>query len=288
MGKGKGKDKKSKHKGPKARKHDGPSLAERADKYVLYQNSVQNSDADLDFFEEVFKTHFGRTPKLLREDFCGTFQTSCAWAARRSDNQAWGIDLDPEPLAWGREHNLVKIPSEAQGRVHLVQGDVRDDAHTKVEIVAAQNFSYCIFMTRDELKAYFKSCLAGLVSEGMLVLDLYGGYESLQASEEETEYTEEGYSYVWDTDRYDAITHRIQTAIHFRFPDGSELRNAFRYDWRLWSIPEIVELLQEAGFRKAEVYWEGVDADGEGDGEFVRSTSAENEPGWIAYLAGIK
>lgn len=287
MGKGKGKGKKPKKQG-KDKQSGGPTLAERADKYVLYQNSVQNSEADIEFFEGVFKSHFDRTPKTLREDFCGTFQTSCVWAARRPDNYAYGVDLDPEPLGWGREHNLTKIPESSRERVILVQGDVRDEFSTKVDIVAAQNFSYCIFMTRDELRSYFKSCLAGLGAEGMLVLDLYGGYESLQASEEETDYEDEGYSYVWDTDRYDAITHRIQTAIHFRFPDGSELRNAFTYDWRLWSIPELRELLEEAGFRKVEVYWEGVDEDGEGNGDFVLSTSAENEPGWIAYLTGIK
>lgn len=26
------------------------------------------------------------------------------------------------------------------------------------------------------------------------------------------------------------------------------LRRAFRYDWRLWTIPELAEMLEEAGF----------------------------------------
>lgn len=288
MGKGKGsKNKKPKKKDKNKVKPSGPSRAELADKYVLYQASVQNPEADIEFFERIFRDEFSRTPTSFREDFCGTFQSCCAWAARGPENRAYGVDLDPEPLGWGREHNLVKIPSEAQDRVTLIQGDVRAKQATKVDLIAAQNFSYCIFPTRDELRAYFKGCLEGLLPEGLLVLDLYGGYESLQANEEETEYPD-GYSYVWDTVSYDAITSRVKTAIHFRFPDKSELTNAFTYDWRLWSLAEVCEILLEAGFSKAEVYWEGVDDEGDGDGDFVPAASAENEPGWIAYIAGVK
>lgn len=290
MGKGKGKNKKPKKKDKKNKKAkpSGPTRAELADKYVLYQASVQNPEADVEFFEKIFQDHYSRMPTLFREDFCGTFQSCCTWVSRRPENRAWGIDLDPEPLEWGRTNNLVKIADDAQERITLHQADVRDTHEMRVDLIAAQNFSYCIFPTRDELRAYFKKCLEGLLPEGLLVLDLYGGFESLQANEEETEYTDEGYSYVWDTISYDAITNRVKTAIHFRFPDKSELTNAFTYDWRLWTIAEIRELLLEAGFSKAEVYWEGVDEDGEGDGEFVPQSSAENEPGWIAYLAGVK
>ncbi|MBL4848884.1 MAG: class I SAM-dependent methyltransferase [Planctomycetes bacterium] len=287
MGKGKGKGKKPKKKDRRKKKSGGPTDAQQADKYVLYQASVQNPEADVEFFEKIFHDRFNRTPTLFREDFCGTFQACCTWADRRAENRAWGIDLDPEPLAWGREHNLVQIPEEAQERVTLLKADVRDRARVLVDIVAAQNFSYCIFKTRAELRTYFKSCLEGLLPEGMLVLDLYGGYESLQANEEETEYPD-GFSYVWDTVGYDAITNEVQTAIHFRFPDKSELTNAFTYDWRLWTIAEVREILLEAGFSTASVYWEGVDDDGEGDGDFVLQGHAENEPGWIAYMAGVK
>ena len=70
------------------------------------------------------------------------------------------------------------------------------------------------------------------------------------------------------------------------FPDGTKLRKAFTYDWRLWTIPEIRECLADAGFRRSHVYWEGTDhATGEGDGTFRRTTVGEACGGWIAYIA---
>ena len=58
--------------------------------------------------------------------------------------------------------------------------------------------------------------------------------------------------------------------IHFSFPDGSKIKKAFTYDWRLWTLPEIRELLLEAGFQRATVYWEGTNEETEeGDGEFT-------------------
>jgi hypothetical protein len=77
--------------------------------------------------------------------------------------------------------------------------------------------------------------------------------------------------------------------IHFRFPDGSELRKAFTYDWRLWTLAEIQETLIEAGFVRPAVYWEGtVKKTGEGDGVFRRKTVGEACGGWIAYIVAEK
>jgi hypothetical protein len=73
--------------------------------------------------------------------------------------------------------------------------------------------------------------------------------------------------------------------IHFHFPDGSKLQNAFTYEWRLWSLPEIREVLQEAGFQTSTVYWQGTDAaTGEGDGIFSPTVVGDPDPGWIAYI----
>ncbi|MGE0708715.1 MAG: class I SAM-dependent methyltransferase [Planctomycetota bacterium] len=284
----KGKGKAEKEKKPKGKKDKKPTRAEQADKYVLYQRSVQNPEADIEFFEQTFAAHYGRRPVTLREDFCGTYLCACDWVARREENRAWGVDLDPEPLAWGREHNQVKLtPVQAQ-RLTLIQGDVRDPRDFKVDIVAAQNFSYLIFKTREELRNYFRRCLEGLNEQGVLVLDIFGGPDSQRPAEDTTVYGKEGFSYVWDQVRYDAITNEIQCAIHFKFKDGSRLQNIFEYDWRLWTIAELREVLLEAGFSKAEAYWEGADEDGDGDGNFTLETSAENEDAWIAYVVGAK
>ena len=54
-------------------------------------------------------------------------------------------------------------------------------------------------------------------------------------------------------------------------------------------LPVLRELLEEAGFRKITVYWEGTDEDtGEGNDEFTPSIRGEACPGWIAYLVADK
>ena len=66
------------------------------------------------------------------------------------------------------------------------------------------------------------------------------------------------------------------------------MEKAFTYEWRLWTLPEIRELLEEAGFGRVTVYWEGTDEDGEGNGEFEPTTRGDADAGWIAYLVAEK
>ena len=99
----------------------------------------------------------------------------------------------------------------------------------------------------------------------------------------------EGFTYIWDQAVYNPITGEALNHIHYRFPDGSEIKKAFTYDWRLWTLPEIQELLLEAGFREVNVYWEGTDEDtGQGNDEFKPTRRGEACQGWIAYLAADK
>ena len=129
---------------------------------------------------------------------------------------------------------------------------------------------------------YLRSVHSGLAEEGVLVLDMFGGTESMEVLEEENE--KDGFDYVWDQDEFDPVSHRMKAYIHFRFPDGSELSKAFAYDWRLWTTPELLDLLREAGFRDVEVWWEGFDEDGDGDGDYERVDRGEPCEGFVSYL----
>ena len=95
----------------------------------------------------------------------------------------------------------------------------------------------------------------------------------------------DGFDYVWDQHRYDPIQNRVVNYIHFEFEDGSKMKRAFRYEWRLWSLPELRDLLLEAGFSKVDVYWEGVDEETEeGNGEYSLEEEALDDPAWVAYV----
>ena len=76
--------------------------------------------------------------------------------------------------------------------------------------------------------------------------------------------------------------------IHFKFPDGSSLKKAFSYDWRLWTLPELSEILAEAGFARSATYWQGSDEDGEANGVFTPTLQGEADDAWIAYLVAEK
>lgn len=272
----------------KRKKRTRKTLAAQADRYRLYLESVQSPDNEGPFFNRVFKAAYGRTPLLLREDFCGTAAVCCQWVESHRDRKAIGIDLDPKPLAWGRTHNLGPLDPETAGRVRLVRGDVLKVRGPKADVVAAQNFSFFTFKTRKELRNYFATARRNLASEGVLVLDVMGGSEVMEENHEETR-REKGFTYVWEQRRFDPITHQGHYYIHFEFKDGSAIRRAFHYDWRIWTLPEIRELLIEAGFRRADVYWENTDLDTEeGNGVFRLCRSAPADPAWVSYVVAIK
>jgi hypothetical protein len=189
-------------------------------------------------------------------------------------------------LDWGRVRHLAPLTPEQKSRLDVRECDVMRYRGGPVDCVAAWNFSYYLFKTRESLERYFRSVRAGLVKDGLLVLDSYGGHESFSEQEETRDL--DGFTYVWHTERYDPVTGDVLNRIHFRFPDGTELKNAFTYDWRLWTIPELREALANAGFRKVTVWWEGSDADGGGDGIFRPVQHGEACAGWIAYLVAEK
>ena len=55
-----------------ARKKDRRLSAGTANRFDLYQRSVNSPETDVDFLIEAYETIRGRKPLHLREDFCGT------------------------------------------------------------------------------------------------------------------------------------------------------------------------------------------------------------------------
>ena len=262
------------------------SEAQRADKHRLYEASVQEVDPDISLLSRIFRGEYGRPPRLLREDFCGTAALACRWVEKNGANRAWGVDLDPDPLDWGRKHNVAKLRPAQAARLTLIQGNVLDVDHGKVDVTVAFNFSYFIFKKREELLRYFRQVRTTLGNQGLFVLDAYGGADAQRTSLEERDI--DGFTYVWDQHVYDPINSQVVNHIHFEFEDGSRLQRAFTYDWRLWTLPEIRELLAEAGFSRSHVYWEGTDAETqEGNSVFTRRRKAPDDPAWVSYIVGL-
>lgn len=260
------------------KRRQGPKVRNR---HWLYQESVQSPEVNIDFFDRVYKRANGRLPRLLKEDFCGTAFTSAAWVRKRPDNEAIGVDLDGPTLRWGRQHNVEPLGDDVS-RVTLLQADVRSVRRPKVDVVAALNFSYFVFKTPDELRGYFRNARRSLRRGGVLVLDIFGGWEAQMDVTDTTRHG--GFTYVWDQKGFDPINNNGVFHIHFKFHGGGGIQRAFTYDWRLWTVPEVREVLESAGFRTVDVYWEGIDSDGEGNGIFRQAKKTENCPGWNALI----
>ena len=264
------------------------TMAEKADRHILYEKSVQNVAEEYKFVSKTFRELRGRRPKYVREDFCGTASMCCEWVRRSEGNTAIGVDIDPDVLSWGRKHNLSRLKSEARLRISLVQEDVcKVKTEKPVDVVLAMNFSYQLFKTRKKLGGYFRKVRKALAKDGILFMDAFGGYEAYQEIREKRRYN--SFKYIWEHALYNPIDGNILCHIHFGFPDGSKLKKAFTYDWRLWSLPELRELLDEAGFSKVTVYWEGTDPKtGEGNNVYSPATEGDADPGWVCFLVAEK
>ena len=269
------------------------TMAERADIHDLYQKSVQSPENDMEFLSTYFKDYTGKSLRHFREDFCGTAYNSAYFVTQHGKNKALGVDLDWPTLNWGIKHNISTLTPDQQQRVSLVNENVLDVHQPRVQMIAALNFSYMVFHDRPTLLQYIVNAKESLQSGGLLVMDIWGGSESLVLQEEprDIDNSEDeaigDFTFTWDQDTFDPFTHRYTTRIHFSFSDDSELRDAFVYDWRLWTIPEVTELMAEAGFQDIHVLWEATDPDThEGTQTYHRAEKGDADLAWIAYLVG--
>lgn len=272
------------------------TMADIADRHLLYEKSVQSPEEDANFLISYFTNYMGRELRVFREDFCGTAALACHIVKSHRDIRVIGVDYHGPTLAWGMKHNVSQLTTNQQRRIQLLEADVLDIQTPKADLIAALNFSYQGFRDRPSLLGYMANAKASLKPEGLLIMDLWGGSESQVLQEEEEREIENSnndgignFSYIWDQEAFDPATYHCTTRIHFSFRDGSEMRNAFTYEWRLWTLPEVMELMQEAGFHDIHFLWEGTDPKtGEGNGIYTPAKHGEADLAWIAYAVGQK
>ena len=226
----------------------------RFDKYDYYRKAVQDPMEIAAFLDSAYREAYRVRGAVLREDFCGTFALCCEWVKRHPERRAIGVDKDSKPLEYGLQHHLAKMSQEQRERIQVLKADVLGKKLPKADIVCALNFSYFAFHDRKTLRGYFEKCRERLSDKGLLVLDCLSGTESLRVLEDEVEY--EDFTYFWEQASFDPITRRALFHIHFQRPGEKRRERVFTYDWRLWTVPELRDLLEEVGFGKSAVYWE--------------------------------
>jgi hypothetical protein len=270
--------------------------AATADRHSLYELSVQDPPSEVEFTTSTFQKLRRRRASSLREDFCGSAVFSLAWVQSHPERTAVGVDLDRDTLDWGLTKRIRPAGGDFESRITLRNANVMEPSPPLVDVAVAFNFSYWCFETRAILRRYFEAARAGLVADGVFFLDAYGGTEVPRHELNEREIEDEdgtanggqSFTYVWEQVDFNPITAHMNCAIHFKFRDRSRIDSAFTYSWRVWTLPELIELLHEAGFVKVRVWTEVEDASGDGTGRHHEATEAKhlsNEGVWWVYIS---
>ena len=259
-------------------------------RYNLYENSVQNPKESNDLSEYFYKKlNKNKTPKILREDFCGTFYNSVEWVKRSKNKIAYCLDIDPIPLSYGYKYHYSKLNNDEKKRIKPLKKNVISVTNPKSDIIQVYNFSFNIIKKNSELLKYFKAVKKSLKERGILILEIAGGPGFIKEMEEKKRFKKNRkhwYTYLWHQKSFDPISHYAKYAIHFKFPNGKVIKDAFIYDWRLWTIPELKEILINAGFndKKIHNFWEKEDKNGNETGVYYEAKKGYNDETWIAYL----
>ena len=231
------------------------------DRHKLYELCVQSPP---ELVPQLVAIH-GGTPRVLGEDFCGTAAISVEWTRHVDGGRAIAVDRDAESLARIQRCDAIEV----------VAGDVVGDTDATrhaADVIWAGNFSIGELHTRSDLLAYLGHTRSRLEPGGLFVCDVYGGESAFVTGSFDVEHPlPDGrvVVYTWEQRSADPLTGRVRNAMHFEIRrDGAverTLRDAFTYDWRLWSVPELRDALAEAGFATTEIYPRTPDAvDGEG------------------------
>ncbi|MGB0767612.1 MAG: hypothetical protein ACPGYV_07855 [Phycisphaeraceae bacterium] len=246
----------------------------------LYRWAVQHPLAEVAFIEHCWaQVRGGSTePTLLREDFAGSCAVAAAWVASDPERQAMAIEIDGATAAWAAARY-------DDADLHIVDDDVMAVDGPAVDVTLALNFSVLYWRDRAALDAYLKIVFAGLRPGGLFVMDLFGGSKLdrprlVRRRVEPDEGGAEPFDLVWEQGGVDPATGRVTCRLHFEWEDGRSMRDAFVYDWRLWSVGEIVDAARAAGFAEARAWWSDPNRPG-------RHRPIEGEPSerdWVAYV----
>lgn len=265
--------------------------------FSLYESCVQNPDLAVKLLRGIHAA----SPRILAEDFCGTAALSRAWVRAIPDARAIAADIDPAPLKRARaeiarSQNAKSRPAIAK-RVRILQANVLTSAplaKVRADVLFVGNFSIGEIHDRATLVRYLARSRNRLLPGGVFVCDIYSGESAFREGTTQREHILANgtrVKYTWEQRAADPLTGLVENALHFRVFKGSELvqdlRDAFVYHWRLWSIPELRDAMLEAGFDRVDVYAQLPDAE-DSDGNVYASPvddPAELGPSFIVCIA---
>ncbi len=239
-----------------------PPRAPQLTRHDCYEHCVQNAPRMAAFLQAVLDRAAPKAPRspTLREDFAGTAGVARAWLDLDPSHRAIAVDADAEPLA-----RTKHIP-----RLRAVRADVRR-CNAKAHVISATNFPIGYWHSRADLIRYLRATRQRLHPRGVFVCDTYTGPTALTAGLTLTRrvpIVRHGQRLTirqtWEQRAADERTRLVTDVLHFEVRQGRRvlrrLSDAFIYEWRLWSIPELTDAIREVGFKRIDLYDQLVDA----------------------------
>ncbi|KAI4382252.1 hypothetical protein MLD38_008240 [Melastoma candidum] len=208
-------------------------------------------------------------------------------AIRISDQQASTEDGEEES---DPQVDLITSPEEQLLKTNLKQIPGRD-------IICAFNYSCCCLHKRGELLLYFKHARNAISREGgIFVMDLYGGTSSEHKLRLQRRFP--NFTYIWEQAEFNILERKTRISLHYHLQKPQKkIRHAFSYSWRLWTLPEVKECLEEAGFHSIH-FWlrqmpdsddiRSVEGFGMGrDVKYEEVKSFLQQDSWNAYVVAV-
>ena len=296
--------------------HDAPAASDAVfapasiDRLELYRWAVQDPETHAIVLRTMYeRLRPGRHPVVMREDFAGTSAESVAWVIFQHGRRAIAVDLDGPTLEWA-QRRAVRLLGPLASQIAFVQGDARSIGPPKVpqaDIIAVLNYSILYQREPGDLLSYLRHAINGLAPDGILVFNLFGGAASVQSCTTprrvtpnprlSTESPIPDFEYLWEIRSYDPASQRLDCRIHFVVPDPTapertqEVRAAFNYDFRLWSVPDLVGACAQAGFSNVQVWRHTYDPSKGEAGVFLGCVEPDNLlplDRWTAYVVACR
>jgi SAM-dependent methyltransferase len=254
------------------------SFAEFYDYVVPYR-----SRPDVAFFVQTAREAQG--PVL--EVGCGTGRILLPCA--RAGVQITGLDVSL-PMLDVLRGNLTREPRQVQGRVRIVEGDMREfDLRERFALVMLPFRSFQHLLTQDDQRAALRRLRAHVSNGGRFILDLFNPSIPFLGDERwgihpvrEPEFTmpdgravRRSYRIV-ERDFFNQVQH-VEFLIDVTHPDGREEHREERFALRYLFRYEAQYLLESEGFEIEALY-----------GDYDKSPYGQNYPGDLIFVAKVR
>ncbi len=119
------------------------------------------------------------------------------------------------------------------------------------------NYSHFLLVKRFQLVKYFSNVITNLNSRGIFIIDLFGGSHIFEDHKYDKSCSD---VYQFTGSNINILNNISKCALNFK-EKKNKYRNLFNYNFRVYSIIELIEALEEVGFNYFKLYLKEISDD---------------------------